>query len=191
MSETAKYKIALMGPSSAGKTSIVVRFTKNHFFEEEAPTIGAAFATMEIETDHGIISTNIWDTAGQERYKSLIPKYARGASAIIVVYDITDRNSFLDAQDMILEQKPEFGLNVSWFLVGNKIDLLEEEPSLTEVHAFIQEQSIQFVQTSAKTGQNIQYLFQLVGNSIVKNYLIPQQSSVDLNQTNAPKNKCC
>mmetsp|Transcript_7968 Transcript_7968/g.15575 ORF Transcript_7968/g.15575 Transcript_7968/m.15575 type:complete len:133 (+) Transcript_7968:57-455(+) len=95
------FKLVLLGDAAVGKSSCVERFVKNEFFEFQQPTIGAAFLTQTIPLDEYIVKFEIWDTAGQERYRSLAPMYYRGAAAALVVYDITDSDSFAGARTWI------------------------------------------------------------------------------------------
>ncbi|KAJ1894844.1 GTP-binding protein of the rab/ypt, partial [Kickxella alabastrina] len=89
------FKVVLLGESAVGKSSLVTRFARNHFDQYKESTIGAAFLTKEVTLDDNITANlHIWDTAGQERYKSLAPMYYRNAAAAVVVYDITQRESF-------------------------------------------------------------------------------------------------
>jgi hypothetical protein len=80
--------------SAVGKSSLVLRFVKKQFLEYNESTIGAAFLTQTVQVNDSVVKFEIWDTAGQERYHSLAPMYYRGASAAVVVYDITSRTSF-------------------------------------------------------------------------------------------------
>lgn len=91
---TCQFKLVLLGESSVGKSSLVLRFVKGQFHEFQESTIGAAFLTQTVQIDDTTVKFEIWDTAGQERYHSLAPMYYRGAQAAIVVYDITNKETF-------------------------------------------------------------------------------------------------
>ena len=121
-----RHKITLMGPSAAGKTSIMHRYSSGSFSEDQVPTIGAAFTSSDIDTSKGKVTLNIWDTAGQERFKSLVPKYARGSSAVIVVFDSTSVNSLKEAQTIVEQESTIYDSKMIWFFVANKSD---QEPS--------------------------------------------------------------
>lgn len=88
------FKLVLLGESSVGKSSLVLRFVKGQFHEFQESTIGAAFLTQTVQIDDTTVKFEIWDTAGQERYHSLAPMYYRGAQAAIVVYDISNKETF-------------------------------------------------------------------------------------------------
>ncbi|MED6204788.1 Complex III subunit 3, variant 2 [Stylosanthes scabra] len=87
----------------AGKTSLALRFVKGQFFHNQEPTIGAAFFTQILSLSEATVKFDIWDTAGQERYHSLAPMYYRGAAAAIVVYDISNIDSFVRAKKWVQE----------------------------------------------------------------------------------------
>lgn len=166
MTDSERHKVALMGPSSAGKTSIMLRFASGTFAEDQEPTVGAAFATKDIAVNCTTVTLNIWDTAGQERFKSLVPKYARGSSAIIVVFDVTQPESLKAAQNIIENEKNEYGMDVVWFLVANKCDC----PLVVDIRS-VQEWSrsnnVRLFRTSAKTGEGIDLLFMSVGEEVI------------------------
>lgn len=89
------FKIVLLGDSGVGKSNLVFRFTKNEFNKDSKSTIGVEFATKTVQIDDNkLVKAQIWDTAGQERYRSIASSYYRGAVGALLVYDVTDRNSF-------------------------------------------------------------------------------------------------
>ena len=100
---TYQYKIVLLGDSSVGKSSIVLRVCKDEYKEFQENTIGAAFLTKTLNIDTDTIKFEIWDTAGQERYHSLTPMYYRGSNAALIVFDITADASFAQAKKWIDE----------------------------------------------------------------------------------------
>ena len=155
-----RHKVVLIGPSLAGKTSIIHRFIKRAFYEQ-APTIGSAFYSREMQTDNGPICLQIWDTAGMERYKSLIPKYSKGASAAVVVFDITDELSFGQSKDLLLDAQANSSGKIECFFVANKIDL-PAVVDVTDAREFADSKGAVFMETSAKSGQNIEELFQQI-----------------------------
>lgn len=160
-----RHKITLMGPSAAGKTSIMHRYSSGSFSEDQVPTIGAAFTSSDIDTSKGKVTLNIWDTAGQERFKSLVPKYARGSSAVIVVFDSTSVNSLKEAQTIVEQESTIYDSKMIWFFVANKSD---QEPSvnITAIQEWATERKLRFFRTSAKTGDNITELFNAVAEEV-------------------------
>ena len=102
----------LLGDSAVGKSSLVLRFVRGQFFEYQESTIGAAFLTQTVALNDTTVKFEIWDTAGQERYHSLAPMYYRGAAAAIVVYDITNRDTFQRAKQWVKELQRQGNPNI-------------------------------------------------------------------------------
>jgi small GTP-binding protein len=117
--------VVTVGESSVGKSSITLRFVHNHFKENNVATIGASFLSKSIYSN-GWMKFNIWDTAGQEKYRSLASLYYRGVDCAILVYDITNRNSFEAVQNYwvheLRHQCSEYG-GLVLCIAGNKADL--------------------------------------------------------------------
>eukprot|EP00019_Armaparvus_languidus_P006341 CAMPEP_0168598994 /NCGR_PEP_ID=MMETSP0420-20121227/11783_1 /TAXON_ID=498008 /ORGANISM="Pessonella sp." /LENGTH=156 /DNA_ID=CAMNT_0008636527 /DNA_START=214 /DNA_END=682 /DNA_ORIENTATION=+ len=113
------------------------------------------------------VRLQLWDTAGQERFRSLIPSYIRDSSVAIIVYDITNRTSFLNTGKWIDDVRTERGSDVIMMLVGNKTDLADKrQVSIEEGEAKAKEYGIQFIETSAKAGFNIKALFRKLSSSL-------------------------
>lgn len=179
-----QFKLVLLGDSSVGKSSIVNRFVKDTFDEFRESTIGAAFLSQSIKikdpktNQDVIIKFEIWDTAGQERYKSLAPMYYRNANAALVVYDITIADSLLKAKSWVNELKEKVGNstdnnnnNLVIHLVGNKLDLVEDDPEMRSVATkdavkYSTDENLLFKEVSAKTGFNIKEVFQTIGEKL-------------------------
>ncbi|GMP34834.1 hypothetical protein CsSME_00007543 [Camellia sinensis var. sinensis] len=154
----------LLGDMGTGKTSLVLRFVKGQFFDNQEPTIGAAFFTQILSLPEATVKFDIWDTAGQERYHSLAPMYYRGAAASIVVYDITSMDTFVRAKKWVEELKKQGNPNLVMALVANKSDLEQDrEVETEEGEQFSQENGMFFIETSAKTAMNINNLFYEIG----------------------------
>jgi len=160
---TAK-KFVMLGDTAVGKSSLCIKQVRDDFYEFNEPTIGAAFLTCSIEDEKNDVThkLEIWDTAGQERYRALAPMYYRGASAALVLYDVTDYNSFEGAKDWIDELLTKARPNIIIYLVGGKCDLLENS-NIKEVNVadFLNKNlgRIHHMYTSAKTGENVNKLF--------------------------------
>ena len=155
------YKLVLLGDSSVGKSSLASYFISKQFYEFQEPTIGAAFISKQITIENKNINVEIWDTAGQERYKSLAPMYYRGAEGAIIVYDITQKDSFNGAKSWLNEIKMKGHEHCEFILVGNKLDLEEyRDIDKNEVMDFAMRNSITHLLTSAKTGDNIELVFE-------------------------------
>lgn len=183
------HKLVFLGESSVGKSSIVTRYIKNIFTYDQCSTIGASFFTSRIGLDDCIVRFDIWDTAGQERYHSLAPLYYRNASVICVVFDVTNNSSFAQAKTWINELKisgPEKALIV---LVGNKIDMqnsIKVKPDI--INEYVEDNNIIYVETSAKTNYNIEYLFKNAAQMVPKIETVINNIKIDDKQN---KTYCC
>jgi len=165
------FKLVLLGDASVGKSCLVVRFAKGEFYEYQEPTIGAAFMTQTVSLGDVVVKFEIWDTAGQERYKSLAPMYYRGAAAAVVVYDITSKESFDAAKSWVVELQSTDTLIA---LAGNKSDLDASRVIDSETaRAYADSMGILYMETSAKSGQNVNELFHEIA------VRLPKQSKED------------
>lgn len=163
------FKLVLLGESAVGKSSLVLRFVRGTFFEYQESTIGAAFLTQTVPLGDTTVKFEIWDTAGQERYKSLAPMYYRGAAAAIVVFDITNYDSFTRAKQWVKELQRQGNTNIVIALAGNKADLKDKrkvEPA--EVQAYADDNGILFMETSAKTAMNVNEIFVQIARRLPK-----------------------
>ncbi|KAF7458686.1 Rab 5 [Cryptosporidium felis] len=181
--KTLHLKLVLLGDASVGKSCLVVRFSKDEFHEYQEPTIGAAFMTQSVNVDEDYtVKFEIWDTAGQERYRSLAPMYYRGAAAAIVVYDITNSDTFQGAKSWISELQNINNGDIVVALVGNKYDLESNRAVDTEmVSNYAKEKGILHFETSAKTGYNVQNLFEEIARKL------PNTKKVDPNSIGLEK----
>ena len=162
-------KLVLLGDTAVGKSCLVVRFVRDEFFPFQEPTIGAAFLTQTVNVDNVTIKFEIWDTAGQERYRSLAPMYYRGAGAAIVVYDITNRDSFNGAKSWVKELQRRGDPNVVIALAGNKCDLEDNRQiSREEAEEYAVENNLLFMETSAKMALNVREIFESIGHKLPK-----------------------
>jgi len=191
--KTLNYKLVLLGDAAVGKSSSVERFVKNEFFEFQQPTIGAAFLTQTVQLDDYIVKFEIWDTAGQERYRSLAPMYYRGAAAALVVYDITDHDSFTGAKTWIEELQRQGSADIVIGLAGNKCDLASKRAvSQEDARTYAQDNGCLFFETSAKTGENIALIFQSIAKKLPKNVqTMPNESIHIISQDEVQGSKCC
>jgi Ras-related protein Rab-5C len=168
--KTCQFKLVLLGESSVGKSSLVLRFVKGQFHEFQESTIGAAFLTQTIQIDDTTVKFEIWDTAGQERYHSLAPMYYRGAQAAIVVYDISNKETFQKAQTWVKELQRQASPNIVIALAGNKLDLANKRAvAYEEAKAYADECSLLFMETSAKTAANVMDIFTSIAKKLPKN----------------------
>lgn len=155
------FKVVLLGEGCVGKTSIVLRYVEDKFNLQHISTLQASFLTKKVNLDNGNkVQLNIWDTAGQERFHALGPIYYRGSHGAILVYDITDQDSFQKVKNWVKELKRMLGSEIILTIAGNKIDL-EEQRTVQEDDAVAYAESVgaHYFETSAKTNENIDELF--------------------------------
>jgi Ras-related protein Rab-1A len=193
------FKILTIGESNVGKTCVLRRFVENKFLKTHLATIGIDFKTKNITVDDKEIKLKIWDTAGQERFRNITNQYYKGADGIILIFDITDQNSFDKIQDWINQinsntQTDEIGL----ILIGNKKDLDSNRViTFKEGDALGKELGIKYFETSALSGEGIEEAFKYVAKEILKKKKLDNnddKGKIDLESNkNRKKNKdgCC
>ncbi|KAG9129173.1 hypothetical protein Leryth_006446 [Lithospermum erythrorhizon] len=185
VSPLAKYKLVFLGDQSVGKTSIITRFMYDKFDTTYQATIGIDFLSKTMYLEDRTIRLQLWDTAGQERFRSLIPSYIRDSSVAVIVYDVVNRQSFLNTSKWIEEVRNERGNDVIIVLVGNKIDVVDKrQVSIEDGEAKSKESNIMFIETSAKAGFNIKPLFRKIATSLPgmeKLSSTKQEEMVDVN----------
>ena len=166
------FKLLLIGNSSVGKSSLLVRFVDDIWEENFVPTIGVDFKLKTLEIDGKKVKLQIWDTAGQERFKNITASYYRGGNGVLVVYDITDRDSFNNLNSWLIEIEKNANKNVFKLLIGNKNDLESERKVTTEEgKEFADSNGMKFIETSAKTADKVYEAFELLTKEIIKNNL--------------------
>ncbi|KAH7290183.1 hypothetical protein KP509_30G035400 [Ceratopteris richardii] len=167
VSPLAKYKLVFLGDQSVGKTSIITRFMYDKFDNTYQATIGIDFLSKTMYLEDRTVRLQLWDTAGQERFRSLIPSYIRDSSVAVVVYDVANRQSFLNTARWVEEVRTERGRDVIIMLVGNKTDLVDKrQVSIEEGDAKAKEFGVMFIETSAKAGFNIKALFRKIAAAL-------------------------
>ena len=164
-------KISILGNAGVGKTCIIQRFMLDEFSENSVSTRGANYSNKIIERDDKLFQLDIWDTAGQEKYRSLGRHFYKEAFIVILVYDITVRESFEELKNIWYKDLTKYGEKYTVLaIVGNKIDLYENEAiSEDEGRKFAEEVKALFMLVSAKSGDNIENLF----NDLLNAYLEP------------------
>ena len=168
------YKIILVGDSSVGKTHLLSRFSKGTLPKNSNPTIGVEFCTHIIPlVTGGKVKAQIWDTAGQERYHAIISAHFRRAVGALLVYDITNKRSFVDASQWLQELKEKSEPGILIMLIGNKLDLCEQNPQARVVSRetgakFAYENGLLFEETSALTVVKVTEVFEVLVQSIHK-----------------------
>ncbi|KAK5580169.1 hypothetical protein RB653_000182 [Dictyostelium firmibasis] len=154
------FKVVLLGEGCVGKTSIVLRYIQNTFNDKHLMTQHAGFFQKNINIGGKRVCLTIWDTAGQERFHALGPIYYRGSQGALVVYDITDNDSFIKAKNWIKELKTMLGNDISLCIIGNKCDLEKTRViSLAEAEAYAKSVGAIHYSTSAKLNKGVEDLF--------------------------------
>lgn len=155
-----QYKVVLLGEGCVGKTSVVVRYVQNSFNEKHLTTLQASFLMKKLNIAGKRVELAIWDTAGQERFHALGPIYYRDSNGAVLVYDITDEDSFQKVKNWVKELRKMLGQEITLCIVGNKIDR-EKDRNVAQEQAEEYAKSVGAVhyQTSAKLNKGIEELF--------------------------------
>ena len=163
------FKYIIVGDSSVGKSCFMLRYTDSRFKANHEITIGLEFGSKTIKLQKQEIKLQIWDTAGQENFRSIARSYYRGAVGIILMYDITNKDSFFNAFRWLNEIREVASPNIVIALVGNKTDLKEKRRVQTsEGEDFASNNSLLFFETSALTGENVEKIFNITCENILK-----------------------
>ena len=165
------FKLILIGNSGVGKSCILQRYIKHTFEESYKCTIGVDFLMKSIVINGQTVKLQLWDTAGQEKYKSMASSYYRGANVALIVFDITNHESF-DALPLWIENFYKNGPEQkNIILIGNKNDLPDlRQVTQQEAEAFSQTNNMMYFETSAKEGDNIEYIFNYAAEKLLEFY---------------------
>mmetsp|Transcript_57276 Transcript_57276/g.124434 ORF Transcript_57276/g.124434 Transcript_57276/m.124434 type:complete len:204 (-) Transcript_57276:433-1044(-) len=195
-------KVVLLGEGRVGKTSLVLRFCKDTFTEAQPPTVQASYLDKQLVIGDKKINMAIWDTAGQERFHALGPIYYRDADAALLVFDITDTESFAKVKNWVRELRKMVGEGIVLLIAGNKTDL--------ERQRLVGQQSAQeyassvgacYAETSAKTGRGIEEAFSTLARQLLRSGIgsqgdaaRPAGRTLMVDDTEEPRRKsstCC
>lgn len=167
VSVAATYKILVLGDSNVGKTCIVHRYCDDRYFDTYISTIGIDFKQKIIDLDGVPVKLQIWDTAGQERFRTLTTAYYRGAMGILLMYDITNCESFNHLSMWLKNISENASPNVAKLLVGNKCDMnSHREVPENRGKQIAENFEIGFLETSCKSNLNIDDAFITIARDI-------------------------
>ena len=186
------YKVLLLGDSTVGKTCILLKYTDKIFQETHMMTIGLDYRLKTMTLQSGKeVKLQIWDTAGQDRFRSITKNYYKGSHGIILIYDVTSLKTFENVKSWVSQIHEEISDKVVIYLVGNKIDMDDERKVQTEEgQKLAEELGVPFVETSAKSGVNIDNIFSDITERIDKEFgnILKVRKNISYQ---APGRKCC
>lgn len=190
-------KLLMLGDSGVGKSSLVLQYACEEFTSNFVTTIGIDYKIKILDVEKTRIKLQIWDTAGQERFRTITTSYFKGADSIMLVYDITDRETFDNISEWAKDIKQHADPQVAIILVGNKKDLTSaREVSFEEGHNVAQKMNVHFYEVSAKTSENVNKAFMSIAMTTKNNMLHPENikkkpklDAVVLNDSSIKRNK--
>ncbi|XP_069140127.1 uncharacterized protein [Argopecten irradians] len=154
------FKYLLIGDSGVGKSCLLLRFADDVFSETYISTIGVDFKIRTVDLDNKVVRLQIWDTAGQERFKTITASFYRGSHGIMLVYDVSDMESFQNIGMWVEEAKKYGGSDATMILVGNKSDMTTKRTVTYEMgKEYADRLGIPFMETSAKQSTNVETTF--------------------------------
>ncbi|KAI0314725.1 ras-domain-containing protein, partial [Amylostereum chailletii] len=179
-------KFIITGDAAVGKSSLLVRLTDQRFLANPDPTLGVEFGSklITIPEENKVVKLQCWDTAGTESFRSITRSYYRGAAGCLLVYDVTSRQSFLNARTWLSDVRQHADPHLTCILVGNKSDLAPpadadaapssssssslRQVSTEEARLWAQEEGLLFVEASAKSGQGVEAAFEAACRDILR-----------------------
>ena len=164
------YKILILGDATVGKTSILLRYIDNKFETDSLSTLGVDVKYKYVTLNNKKIRMNIWDTAGQDRFKTIAKNYFKGANAVIFVFDVNHKNTIEKIKFWINSVKDNSSNDIIEVIVGNKIDIEgKREVTKEQMKSLGQDVNIETFETSAKTGEGINEVFNYLVTNLIKN----------------------
>jgi len=157
---SSTFKVVLLGEGRVGKTCLCLRYVRDSFASDQESTIQATFLEKRLHIGRKAVTLNIWDTAGQERFHALGPIYYRDSHGALLVYDITDRDSFSKVRNWVRELRRIVGQDIVLMIAGNKEDLEKKrQVDVAEADAYAKSVSAGHMLVSAKTGKGVEQVF--------------------------------
>ena len=193
MSDETIYKVLLLGDTTVGKTCFLMKYTDKTFQDIHMATIGLDYRLKTMKLKNGKdIKLQIWDTAGQDRFRAITKNYYKGSHGIILIYDVTNLQTFENVKTWVNQIREETTTNVVIYIAANKIDMeTERKVTKQEGESLAQELGFPFMETSAKSGININETFEDLVERIDKVFgNIPQKPNKN-KLYKAKSRKCC
>lgn len=165
------FKVILIGPGAVGKTSLLERFVHNRFSQKYELTIGVDFLTKTVEIGPNSVRITIWDIGGQERFKFMRNRFYDGARGALLVFDLSRGQTYKDIKKWLNEFRQFAGNKVPFVLIGNKADLLKDIGEIverSEAQKFAENEGSIYIETSAKTGDNVEEAFLQLVRKLIK-----------------------
>ena len=201
MDDEAILKFLILGDATVGKTTLILKYVDNFAPEVYISTLGVDYRTKNIIYNDTKVALQIWDTAGQERYKVITKSFVKGTDGIIFMYDITNKNTFINIKKWIQETDDENPTGAKKLIVGNKIDREENREVTDEMKEKLEkEMDIELIEISAKQGIDVDQPFdklveKILGDmtqeQILKKYGRTWSSSSFSSRASQKQKKCC
>jgi small GTP-binding protein len=192
------FKLIIIGDTNTGKSCLLQRFADDSYNNDFISTIGVDFKVKTITINDKMIKTQIWDTAGQDRFRSITNSYYRGVHGIIISYDITNKQSFVNIDRCMRNVKDFVSDNAVKILIGTKSDLEEKRKvSKKELEDLANELDMKYIETSAKDNKNVDELFIIICKEILNNMteklenLRERKIFIETHLLKQKKNNCC
>ncbi len=164
------FKIAVVGSGSVGKTSTILRYTTDTFTEQYIPTLGVGLANKDVDLPEGLVRLVIWDMGGQEHLGKVRANFYKGASGVLFVYDVTQRDSFKEIDQWKKEVDASL-LEYEALLIANKIDLVDDQSVTREEGEHLGEKmGATYLETSAKIGLMVEEAFKTISKLMIETF---------------------
>uniref|UniRef100_A0A8C3TNH5 Calcium release activated channel regulator 2A n=1 Tax=Catharus ustulatus TaxID=91951 RepID=A0A8C3TNH5_CATUS len=185
------FKIIFVGNSSVGKTSFLRRFCEDRFFPGTSATVGVDYNVRTVTVDHTQVALQLWDTAGQERYRSITKQFFRKADGVIVMYDITAKDTFTAVKQWLISIEEATGENVPVLLLGNKTDNEKErEVPMGMADHLAKDYNLIFYECSAYSGYNVEKSVLHLARILKEHEDKVKEKTIEL-QSDTNKKSCC
>jgi len=160
-------KICVVGEGAVGKTSLIIRYTEGHFRESYLMTIGTGFAVKELDLGDTLVRLQLWDLAGQPHFSSVRPVFYRGAAGLILVFDVTRRETFEKIPTWYEEVRQVTG-DLTGVLLANKVDMLDQRRvTAEEGRALARQRGWAYFETSAKDRNGVADAFRQIATQAI------------------------